>query len=121
KGQLSARGETVRITDNFGRAVHSLTYAGTPSDAQRFQRITELMYHPSLLVGNTNGPEEFEFIELKNISTNVTVSLAGVRFLNGVDFDFTASAVTSLAPGATVLVAKNLSAFAARYGSGFNL
>ena len=121
KGQLSARGETVRLLDSFGRAVHSLTYPANPSDAQRFLRITELMYHPSPLVGNTNGPEEFEFIELKNISTNLTLSLAGVRFLNGVEFGFTGSAVTSLAPGATVLVVKNLAAFTARYGSGFNI
>src|SRR5439155_8298662 len=111
KGQLSARGETVRITDNFGRVVHSVTYPENSSDAQRFLRITELMYHPSGLVGNTNGPEEFEFIELKNISTNLTLSLAGVRFFNGVEFDFTGRAVPSLAPGATVLVVKNLSAF----------
>jgi hypothetical protein len=115
-GHLSARGETVQLLDPFGRIVHELPYAGSPSDAQRYLRITELMYHPSPLAGNTNDAEEFEFIELQNVSTNVAVSLASVRFVNGIEFDFTGSAVTSLAPGARVLVVKNLAAFTARSG-----
>ena len=42
-------------------------------------------------------------------------------FTNGVYFNFTGSAVTSLAPGQIVLVVHNQSAFTARYGSGFNI
>src|SRR6185369_4686817 len=63
---------------------------------------------------------EFEYIELKNIGNN-TLSLIGVRLTNGVTFDFTTSAVTSLATGQTVLVVKNIAAFTTRYGGGFNL
>jgi len=48
-------------------------YPGAPSAAQQFLRITEILYHPSLLSGNTNGAEEFEFIELRNTSTSVTL------------------------------------------------
>jgi hypothetical protein len=117
KGQLSARGETLRILNGFGQAVSSLTYTGAPSPAQQFLRITEIMYHPSPHAANTNA-EEFEYIELKNISTNATLNLAGVRFTNGVEFNFTGGAITSLAPGARVLVVKNLAAFNARYGGG---
>src|SRR5262249_20503787 len=81
----------------------------------------EIMYHPAPLSGSIYGPEEFEFIELKNISTAVTLNLTGVRFTNGLQFNFTGSAVTNLAPGATVLVVKNAAAFAAAYGTGFNI
>ena len=79
------------------------------------------MYHPALLAGNTNGAEEFEFIELKNISTNQAVSLTGVRFINGVEFDVTGSTVTALAPGQTTLVVRNLAAFTSRYGAGVSI
>ena len=121
QGQLSARGETVRVLNSSNQLLHSFTYPGSPSLAQQFLRITELMYHPAALAGNANPADEFEYIELKNTSTNVTLSLAGVRFTNGVDFSFTGSAVTSLAPGATVLVVKNTGAFTARYGGGFSI
>src|SRR5262249_19118129 len=118
---LSERGETIRVLNNFGQLVHSFSYPGNPSLAQQFLRITEIMYHPSLLAGNTNSAEEYEFIELKNISTNVTLNLSGVRFVNGIYFAFGSGAVSSLAPGSTVLVVKDLAAFTARYGGGFNI
>ena len=117
-GQLSARGELLTLRDAAGTILATNRYAGSPSLAQQFLRITELMYHPSPLVGNTNAPDAFEFIELKNVSTSVTLDLRGVRFTNGVEFGFTGSALTSLAPGASVLVVRSLAAFAARYGAG---
>jgi hypothetical protein len=43
--------------------------------------------------------------------------LRGIRFTNGVLFSFTGSSLTTLAPGARVLIVKNLAAFTARYGS----
>jgi CotH protein/lamin tail-like protein/Ig-like domain-containing protein/thrombospondin type 3 repeat protein len=116
QGQLSARGETVNVVDRFGRAVVSVPYLGNPSLAQKFLRITELMYHPSPVLGDPTSEEEFEYVELKNVGP-VGLNLTGVR-LTGVTFDFTGSAVTNLAPGAAVLVVKNLSAFNARYGTG---
>ena len=117
-GQLSARGESIQVKDDTGRLVDSLSYPGTPSLAQQYLRITELMYHPAPLVGNTNDAAAFEYVEFKNISTNTTLNLTGVRFTNGIDFTFTGSAVTSLAPGQTVLIVKDLTAFTARYGNG---
>jgi len=116
QGQLSARGETVLLADNTGRQVTSLTYPGSPSPAQQYLRITEIMYHPSRLTGNTNSAEEFEYLELKNIGPTA-VSLIGVRFGDGVEFDFSTSSVSNLAAGQRVLVVKNLVAFTARYGS----
>jgi hypothetical protein len=123
RGQLSARGETLRVLNTLGTVVSAHSFAGSPSPAQQYLRITELMYHPSLGVPALAGTsaEDYEFIELKNVSTNITLNLAGVRFVNGVEFDFTGSAVTSLAPGQTMLVVRNPVAFAARYGNGFNI
>ena len=116
-GQLSARGETLRLADAAGAGVTTNSYAGNPSAAQQYLRITELMYHPAALAGNTNSPDEFEYIELRNISSSVTLDLRGVRLVNGVEFGFTGSARTTLAPGARVLVVKNLAVFTARYGN----
>lgn len=116
RGQLSARGETIRLLDQFGNARQAFTYPGAPSPAQRFLRVTEIMYHPSLLAGNTNSAEEFEFIELRNVSTDTALDLSGVRFINGIEFNFSGSAVTSLPPGGRVVVVRNLEAFTARHG-----
>ncbi|HXI54350.1 MAG TPA: lamin tail domain-containing protein, partial [Candidatus Saccharimonadales bacterium] len=117
-GQLSARGEPITIRDDHGRLVYTNSYPGNPSLAQQFLRITEIMYNPTPLVGSTNDPQDFEYIELKNISPTTPIDLTGVRFVNGVFFDFTGSAVTTLAPGERVLVVRNLAAFTARYGAG---
>jgi len=118
QGRLSARGEALALRDDRGRLVHANSYAGAPSLAQRFLRVTELMYHPSALAGNTNGAQEFEYIELTNISTNQSINLTGVRFINGVEFGFTAGAAAIMPPGQRFLVVKNGNAFGDRYGWG---
>ena len=61
---------------------------------------------------------DFEYVELTNRSTLLTLDLTNARFTKGVDFDFAGSAITSLAPGQTVLVVRNIAAFTARYGAG---
>ncbi|HWN93602.1 MAG TPA: lamin tail domain-containing protein, partial [Methylomirabilota bacterium] len=78
--------------------------------------ITELMYHPQNSADPDQDPDDFEYVELKNIGSN-TLNLVGFRFTNGIDFTFTATnGVTSLAPGGHVLLVKNLAAFNSRYG-----
>lgn len=118
QGQLSARGETIRVKNTLDQTLSTYSYPGAPSLAQQFLRVTELMYHPSGLEGNSLAPDEFEYIELRNVSPVVTLSLAGVRLTNGVDFNFSAGAISTLAPGARVLVVKNVNAFSTRYGAG---
>lgn len=118
QGQLSARGESLQLTDANGRVVAAHGYAGQASLPQQFLRITEIMYHPSPLAGNANSPENFEYLELKNIGP-VALELTGVHFTSGIEFTFTGSAVTNLAPGQSLLLVKNLAAFTARYGAGF--
>src|SRR5262249_55570376 len=67
KGQLSARGETIILSDKTGRIVQTNQYAGNPSLAQSYLRITEIMYHPGAPpAGSLYDQEDFEYIELKN-------------------------------------------------------
>jgi hypothetical protein len=114
-GRLNAWGESLTLTDTLGTLVSSNSYPGNPSPAQRFLRITEIMYHPAPLPGNTNDAQQFEYIELKNISTTITLDLTGVKFTEGISFDFTFGAVTNLAAGQTVLLVRDLDAFSMRY------
>lgn len=120
-GHLNAWGESLTLTDHTGRLVSSNSFIGNPSSTQRYLRITEIMYNPSPLLAITNDAQQFEYIELKNISTTTTLSLAGVRFSSGIQFNFTGAAITSLTPGQTVLLVRNQAAFVARYGAGFSI
>ena len=118
-GQLSAWGETITIQDDLGRWVMTNSYTGNPSPAQQYLRITEIMYNPA--PGPGFEAQEFEYLELKNISLNTALDLTGIHFTNGIDFTFTGSAVTNLGPQQTVLIVKNTNAFVARYGGGLRI
>jgi len=120
-GHLDAWGESLTLADNAGRLVSSNSFPGSPSLAQQYLRITEIMYNPSPAPAINSDAQQFEYVELKNISTSATLNLTGVCFTNGIYFTFTGSAVTSLAPGQIVLIVHNQSAFTARYGSGFSI
>ncbi|MCP5532466.1 MAG: lamin tail domain-containing protein [Akkermansiaceae bacterium] len=115
----------VRMKDNSGRWSHwSAAYQFTatmPNDLEVLQQnlmITEVMYNPAGPPPASGEEQDFEYLELRNISSTVTLDLTDVRFTKGVDFDFAGSAVTSLPPGAFVLVVKSIAAFEERYGSG---
>jgi hypothetical protein len=111
KGHLSSFGETVTLLDFSGATNRTTSFQGQPSETQRYLVVSELMYHPA-------GDGLAEYIELLNISSSVTLNLAGVRFTQGVEFNFTGSAITSLPPGARALVVRDLDAFTAIYGPG---
>ena len=104
-------------------------------DLVSYLRITEIMYNPLEDPGSSYGDDQFEYLELKNISTlteNVTLNLTDVSFvkddydpsdpldLEGIDFAFAGSDVTSLGPQEIVLVVRNTAAFTERYGTGYN-
>jgi CotH kinase protein len=115
----------VRMKDNTGRWSHwSTPYqftTTTPDDLDDLQQnlmITEVMYNPIGPALPLGSKEDFEYVELRNISSTLTLDLTNVRFTKGLDFDFAGSAITSLAPGDYALVVKNLIAFEARYGTG---
>ncbi len=80
-------------------------------------RVTELMYHPrspGAFEGEGYLAGDDEFIELSN-DGSLPIGLAGLRFTQGVSFDFTGGAVQTLNPGEYVLVVKSLAAFTNRY------
>ena len=71
--------------------------------------VSEIMYHPA-------GEPRAEFIEIHN-SADHEVSLAGLRFSNGVTFDFDLhSTIQSLGPDARLLIVRDLEAFRSVYG-----
>jgi hypothetical protein len=123
RGQLTARGETVRLLNSSNQTIASVAYSGSPTAAQLWLRITEIMYHPGPTnAGDLFPQEDHEYLELKNISTNVTLNLAGVHFTNGIEFAFTSSNVfASLAPGRAIVLVKNPAAFIARHGTSTNI
>ena len=84
-------------------------------------RVTEVMYNPppATLAEQAAGftDQDFEYIELFNTGTQ-PLNLSGVHFTTGLDFDFTGGDVSSLAPGAYVVVGRNRAALEIRYGGG---
>ena len=84
--------------------------------------VSELHYHPAaagaeeILAGYSNR-DQFEFIELMN-SGDTDYNLSGIRFVDGVTYDFSTSSIRTLGPGERLLLVSNLGAFTERYGSG---
>ncbi len=126
EGRLSNTGGSVQLIAADGEVVNSATYEGEATNVQKHLRVSELMYHPTepraaeLAVDNSLVADDFEYVELVNTSETETIDLRGVRFTNGVIFDFTTSAVTELSPGQRVLVVRHPSAFLLRYGEGLS-
>ncbi len=108
---------TARVLQNgvWSAAARARFQTGVPAAAGNLA-VTEINYNPA------PGPEAddeqlFEFVELRNVG-NQEIDLAGVRFTEGIAFDFTGSAIASLAPGEYVVIVKDPKAFAARFGTG---
>ncbi len=83
--------------------------------------LSELDYHPTdpsadELAAGFSTADGFEFIELYNDGVG-TFDVNGCRFVTGIRFDFSGSAVTRLPSGQYLLVVKNRAAFTMRYGS----
>ena len=120
---------TVRTRIKNGDTWSPLTEAtfvleATPASAANLV-VSELHYHPAdptpaeLAVGFNNG-NDFEFIELMNISRTQSVDLSGVKLDDAVTFDFgtVAPALRILPPGGRIIVAENTAGFAARLEPG---
>jgi hypothetical protein len=69
-------------------------------------------------IAQASDASDFEFLEMRNISATDTIDLTDVHFVVGIDFTFTGSNLTTLAPGERVLIVCNQAAFEARYGTG---
>lgn len=79
--------------------------------------ISEINYNPGAPsgageLGASSDNDEFEFIEIRNISPTQTVSLAGCTIVGGIDYTF---AATNMAPGTRAVIPRNTNAFTARY------
>lgn len=85
-------------------------------------RITEIMYHPTApteaerTAGYTSA-SVFEYLVITNTG-DLPADLSGIRFTNGIDFDFNTAAEQTLAAGGSVILVRNQAAFEARYGAG---
>ena len=122
----------VRHKDNTGRWSHwsaPVEFSAAAADVSVWQQnlvVSEINYHPlppatpaeEAAAGGADLKNEFEFIELRNISSSVTLDLAPLAFTKGITYSFSSASITSLAPGGYVLVVKNQAAFQARYGTG---
>ncbi|MHC4323344.1 MAG: CotH kinase family protein, partial [Planctomycetota bacterium] len=122
KRHLSNWGETINLYTDKDYLIDTMTYAGNPSDQQRYLRITELMYHPARVEGvppSDRGQDarDTEFIELQNIGS-MPVLLDGVKLTDGIYYQFVSSGNLSLAPGDFIVLVKNRAAFAWRYETG---
>lgn len=80
-------------------------------------RITEIMFNPEVMDGDTNDSENFEYIEVKNIGATA-LPLAGMKSTRGVTFTFPDAV---LGAGQHALVVGSLAGFQSRYGSGHNV
>ena len=83
--------------------------------------VTELHYHPgdptaAEIALGYNKENDFEFIEMANISTTQAIDLSGVKLEDAVAFDFAnaASAARYVPPGGRVVIAENIAAFNSR-------
>jgi hypothetical protein len=87
--------------------------------------VSEFHYHPAdpgpaeQALG-FNAENDFEFIELTNISASTSIDLTGVRLEDAIAFDFTSApaAARYLPPGGRVVVVENAAAFAGRLAPG---
>lgn len=105
KARVLSSGEWSALTD----AVFTVPVEGL--------RISEVMFHPAdATAPSAWTDEDFEYIELYNAGPS-SIALSQLRFSDGIEFDFSTSSATQLAPGAYALVVSNQVAFAERYGT----
>jgi hypothetical protein len=118
----------VRYKDSTGRfthwsAPHEFTAGASAYDAVLTENLhlSEVMYKPAPpTLAEASAPNfwsesDFEFIELTNRSTTLTLILDNVRFTKGIDFDIPPG--RTLTPGQSKLVVRKLAAFQSRYPS----
>ena len=110
QNHLSNFGEELVLLNDQGQEIYRQTYEGEPSALQEHLIVSEILYLPT----EQNG---VEFVELLN-SGDTSLDLTGVRFVDGIDFDFAESSITSLEPSERLLIVSDVAAFDAAYGAG---
>ena len=121
EGTLPNEGGTVRLLARDGTLMTETSYTGSVNVLQNHLRIGEVMYHPlspssaELSQDKTLIADDFEWIEVVNISQHDTIDLRHARFVNGVQFDFANSRISELGPGQQALLVRNEEAFNLRH------
>ena len=116
------RNDNPPIVSKWGGLTNPLYTTDTVAAAGNLV-ITEIHYHPAdpspaeLAVNAFWGDNDFEFLELRNLSEG-TISLAGCQFTLGVTFSFTGDHAVTIPAGGYVILSGNVAAFIARYGAG---
>jgi len=82
--------------------------------------ISEIMYNPDWPDGGSYTNDQYEYIELHNISSEPVTLYSSVtsepwRFTDGIDFTFPAYAPVTIPAGGYILVVKKPAAFSWRY------
>lgn len=107
----------------FARAYQSdswsaprILYLNLPGANVEYLKITELHYHPldSMNATDTLSAEKYEFVELKNIHPSKSINLGGLRFSDGIDYEFPDNYL--LGPQEFYVIASNAYKFYLRYG-----
>ena len=124
-GVLSNNGPvTLTVNANLrlvARAKHANAWKGTfsgPSAVSLFTttpslRITEIMYHAVPPAGVTNGADDFEYVEVKNVGAT-SLNVNGFTLSGGVQFTFPNVTLTA---GQSAVIVGNRAAFQAVYGT----
>ena len=111
-------------TDSYNFVAMSITTSGAANAYPKVGPIviSEIMYNPP--AGGSYDNEEYEFIEIYNISgqtvtleefdskLNITIAW---KFTDGIDYTFPLG--TTIGAGQRLVIARNLAAYAQRYGS----
>jgi hypothetical protein len=116
----SARVSARCLKDGEWSALSEATFL-IPAPLSECLRITELHYNPLPPSSDEMGAgfddnDEFEFIEIKNISDTHRLCLSNLRFDTGVNFRFAQVNKIFLEPGEIALIVSNERAFGLRYG-----
>jgi hypothetical protein len=109
-------------TDNYNFVAMDHATQGTANAYPRVGPIviSEIMYHPSWPIGGSYTNEQYEYIELHNISTQ-SVTLYDYdkgmawKFTEGIGFTFDADSPVTIGAGERIVIVKNPAAFVWRY------
>ena len=85
-----------------------------------YLRVSELMYHPAdptVQEASLGYDDEkhFEYIELVNTSSDITLDVSALTISSGITFSFSNSNIRRIAPGEHILLVNNEDAFNFRY------
>ena len=102
-GPLKARS---LIGDQWSALTETVFAVGIPVSPETLV-ISEIMYH-------AEEGSDYDYIELMNISSTERLHLGGIKFIEGIQFEFPYG--TDLPPGQRLLLVKDLNAFHQQHG-----